>query len=86
MSYVANYPSKDADAVDDAICDQIEQKILPKFRGLDPREHDVKAAIAKVRKVLSELRDDLLTDALDQTSKESQFIWQGVNRFSEEQK
>lgn len=84
MSYVANYPSKDADAVDDAIADQIEQKILPKFRGLDPREHDVKAAITKVRKVLSELRDELLVDALDQTAKESQFVWQGVNRFHEE--
>lgn len=84
MSYVANYPSKDADAVDDAISDQIEQKILPKFRGLDPREHEVKAAITKVRKVLSELRDELLVDALDQTAKESQFVWQGVNRFSEE--
>lgn len=84
MSYVANYPSRDADAVDDAIADQIEQKILPKFRGLDPRDHDVKSALNKVRSILSDLRDELLVEAIDRTAKESQFIWLGVNRFQEE--
>jgi hypothetical protein len=84
LNYVANYPSKDADAIDDAVADQIEQKILPKFRGLDPRDHDVKSAISKVRQVLTDLRDELLVEALEKTSRESQFVWQGVNRFSEE--
>jgi len=84
LSYVANYPSQDADAIEDAVADQIEQKILPKFRGLDPRDHDTKAALGMVRSVLSDLGDALLVEAIDRTAKESQFIWLGVNRFSEE--
>jgi hypothetical protein len=84
LSYVANYPSTDSDAVGDALADQIEQKIIPKFRGLDPRDHEVKSAIGKVRTVLSDLGDDLLCDAIDRLSRESQFVWLGVNRFDEE--
>jgi len=68
----------------DALADQIEQKIIPKFRGLDPRDHDVKSAIGKVRTVLSDLGDGLLCDAIDRLSRESQFVWLGVNRFEEE--
>ncbi len=84
LSYVANYPSRDIDAVDDAIADQIEQKILPKFRGLDPRDQDVKSALLKVRGVLDDLKDELLVEAIDRTAKESQFVWLGVNRFAEQ--
>ncbi|MBU6172875.1 MAG: chromosome segregation ATPase-like protein, partial [Planctomycetes bacterium] len=84
LSYVANYPSTDSDAVGDALADQIEQKIIPKFRGLDPRDHDVKSAIGKVRTVLNDLGDGLLCDAIDRLSRESQFVWLGVNRFEEE--
>lgn len=84
LSYVANYPSRDSDAVEDAIADQIEQKILPKFRGLDPRDQQVKSAILKVRAVLADLKDELLVDAIERTAKESQFIWLGVNRFTEQ--
>jgi hypothetical protein len=84
LSYVANYPSQDSAAVEDAIADQIEQKILPKFRGLDPREQQVKTAIRQIRSVLEDLNDGLLVDAIDRTSRESQFIWLGVNRFQEQ--
>lgn len=84
LSYVANYPSRDSDAVEDAIADQIEQKILPKFRGLDPRDQQVKSAIRQIRSVLDDLNDGLLVDAIDRTSRESQFIWLGVNRFQEQ--
>jgi hypothetical protein len=84
LSYVANYPSLDHDSVDDALADQIEQKILPKFRGLDSRDNAVKKALAKVKSVLGELKDDLLIQAIEQSSKDGQFVWLGVNRFEEE--
>jgi cytolysin (calcineurin-like family phosphatase) len=84
LSYVANYPGSDADAVDDALADQIEQKILPKFRGLDARDTAVKSALGKVKGVLNELKDQPLVQAIDQSSKDGQFVWLGVNRFEEE--
>jgi hypothetical protein len=84
LSYVANYPSSDDDAVSDALADQIEQKILPKFRGLDARDTAVKSALTKIKGVLNELDDSLLIRAIDQSSKDGQFVWLGVNRFEEE--
>jgi predicted nucleic acid-binding Zn-ribbon protein len=84
LSYVANYPSSDDDAVSDALADQIEQKILPKFRGLDARDTAVKSALGKIKGVLNELDDNLLIRAIDQSSKDGQFVWLGVNRFEEE--
>ena len=84
LSYVANYPSSDDDAVSDALADQIEQKILPKFRGLDARDTAVKSALGKIKGVLNELDDSLLIRAIDQSSKDGQFVWLGVNRFEEE--
>lgn len=84
LSYVANYPASDADSVDDALADQIEQKILPKFRGLDSRDTSVKSALSKVKSVLKELRDDLQIQAIDQSARDGQFVWMGVNRFEEQ--
>lgn len=84
LSYVSNYPSEDNDAISDALADQIEQKILPKFRGLDSRDSAVKGSLSKIKSVLNELNDDLLINAIDQSSRDGQFVWLGVNRFEEE--
>jgi hypothetical protein len=84
LSYVANYPNVDADSADDAVADQIEQKILPKFRGLDPRDNATKSALSKIKTLLVDLKDDLLIQAIDQSSRDGQFVWMGVNRFAEQ--
>lgn len=84
LSYVANYPSQGDGAISDALADQIEQKILPKFRGLDSRDSAVKSSLNKIKSVLKELKDDLLFDAIEQSSRDGQFVWLGVNRFEEE--
>jgi predicted nucleic acid-binding Zn-ribbon protein len=84
LSYVSNYPSQDNDAISDALADQIEQKILPKFRGLDSRDSAVKASLSKIKSILSDLKDELLISAIDQSSRDGQFVWLGVNRFEEE--
>ena len=84
LSYVANYPSQNDGAISDALADQIEQKILPKFRGLDSRDSAVKSSLNKIKSVLKELKDDLLFGAIEQSSRDGQFVWLGVNRFEEE--
>ena len=40
-TYVANYPSSDEQGVREAMADQVEQKTLAKFRGLNPNEPNV---------------------------------------------
>jgi hypothetical protein len=72
------------DSAEDAVADQIEQKILPKFRGLDPRDNATKSALSKIKNLLSRLKDDLLIQAIDQSSRDGQFVWMGVNRFAEQ--
>jgi len=84
LSYVANYPSQDSDAISEALADQIEQKILPKFRGLDSRDSAVKGSLSRIKSILSDLKDELLISAIDQSSRDGQFVWLGVNRFEEE--
>jgi hypothetical protein len=84
LSYVANYPNVNDDSAEDAVADQIEQKILPKFRGLDPRDNATKSALSKIKNLLSRLKDDLLIQAIDQSSRDGQFVWMGVNRFAEQ--
>jgi hypothetical protein len=84
LSYVSNYPSQDNDAISEALADQIEQKILPKFRGLDSRDSAVKGSLSRIKSILGDLKDDLLISAIDQSSRDGQFVWLGVNRFEEE--
>jgi len=85
-SYVANYPGlgQDADALRHAMSDQLEQKIFPKFRGLDPTEPSVRKALDAVQKVLDELEDKQLISAINESRREHVFIWMGVDRFEQE--
>ena len=80
LSYVANYPEQDSYKT--AMADQVELKLLPKFRGLDPQEASTKQAIGKIRSVLGSLGDDELEKAVSECVRRSehQFVWHGVDR------
>jgi hypothetical protein len=84
-AYVANYPNREQDGIAKAMADQIEQKIIPKFRGLDPRDNDVRRALNEVRNVVDQLNDPLLVKAIEGTLKDHQFVFMGVDRNQEEQ-
>jgi len=82
-SYVANFPRIEGKAwLKWAMADQIEQKLLPKFRGLDLSEREVTDALANLQDVVRELDDEPLLQAIQQASRraEHQFLWQGVQR------
>ena len=64
--------------------DQLEQKIFPKFRGLDPTEPNVRRAFNTLREILTELQDQQLIQAINDSGKEHQFIWLGIDRFESE--
>ena len=82
--YAANYP-KDSKTTSEqrlklAMADQIEQRILPKLRGIDLEEQG--AHITVIRNLIDELEDKALAAAFEASkSKESNtFIWRGVDR------
>ena len=68
-NYVANYPGlgEDETALHHAMSDQLEQKIFPKFRGLDPTELNVRKALDTLREILSDLKDEQLINAINES-------------------
>ncbi len=79
-AYVANYPTISEHSFNHAIADQIEQKLLPKFRGLDPSESDVRDSLDKIRGIVEEIEDQELLKALQESRTGHQFAWSGVDR------
>lgn len=81
-SYIANYP--DPDAYQAAMADQIEFKILPKFRGIDVSQASCRQALRTISTLVESLGDAKLTDAIRQCERqaqaENQFVWQGIDR------
>ena len=83
QTYVSNYPGVDGDNVYKiAFADQIEQKILPKLRGLDTDGMN-KTALDEIGRIIEKTRDPALlkafNDALNNNTT-GMFIWQGVTR------
>jgi predicted nucleic acid-binding Zn-ribbon protein len=82
--YIGNYPddgSMDAEErLKCAMADQIEQRILPKLRGIDLEEQS--GHLEEIRKLINELGDDALLKAFDDSSNRdaNTFIWRGVDR------
>ena len=65
------------------MADQIEQKLLPKFRGLDPQDSSARQALGTIQAILGKLGDEPLLDAVRESQKQSehQFAWLGVDRL-----
>ena len=78
--YVANYPEQSEQGVKFAMADQIEQKLLPKFRGLDLA--DVNDSLNKIVGIVRQLGDEALERAIESQRSRHQFMFSGVDRSS----
>jgi len=80
LSYVANYPQQDNFKL--AVADQIEMKVMPKLRGLDPHDPQVGQALGEIQSVISSLGDEKLQSAIQESrgAESHQFLWHGVDR------
>jgi len=82
-SYVRQYPDKSEIGTRNALGDQIEQRILPKLRGLDLTEGPAEKALNLVVDVVEDLRDEALLEAIER-GKEAYgghvFTWFGAQR------
>lgn len=84
-TYVANYPLVEQDERHAlAFSDQVEQKIIPKLRGVEIGEPNSNECLNELNDVISKLGDKELEAAFQQARAESEHIglfqWRGVTR------
>ena len=86
-AYAANYPERGEEGLRHALADQLEQKILPKFRGMDPTEGAVSEALERVVELAEGFGDRSLVEAIERSREEGarqyHFHFLGVDRSAE---
>jgi 5-methylcytosine-specific restriction endonuclease McrBC GTP-binding regulatory subunit McrB len=85
LHYVANYPGqRSRSRVDQALGDQIEQRILPKLRGVDVETNrgELKQLADISRKIGDESLSEAIDGAIDSAGKTTggMFLWRGFSR------
>ena len=80
-TYVANYPGGD-NAINNAIADQIEMKILPKLSGLEKDDRKVKDTLDYIERLIEQVEDQKLLNAFKEAKDNNNvfFQWRGVMR------
>jgi hypothetical protein len=81
-AYVANYPRSVNDAEAVAMADQLEMRLFPKLRGVDPKADDrIQRALDDLRLFIeNEIKDPKLVEAFDAGKDGDLFAWRGVDR------
>ncbi len=80
QSYVANYPDWVSNRIGVAMADQIEQRIMPKLRGIEIE--DASQPLTRIRSIIEQCDDQKLLDAFKKGSENQQiFLWRGIDRM-----
>jgi hypothetical protein len=82
LDYLANYPGASTDPAKcrNALADQIEQKIIPKLRGLDTQDDSTSRCLDQLSSMISGLQDPDLAAAFNRARQQHLFEWFGVKR------
>jgi hypothetical protein len=83
LAYVRQYPDRSDTRIKLALADQVEQRVLPKLRGIDPTDVAGNSALRRVRDVVDQLGDAELGEAIEQGKSGGHghsFLWHGVDR------
>lgn len=84
-SYIANYPRWVANWHKHAMADQIEQRIFPKLRGIEPDLGQAPTALQTIARIIDQLEDEALKEAFEGSWKEQPtFLFRGVLRDERE--
>lgn len=91
-TYVANYPRVNEEERHKlAFADQVEQKIIPKVRGLEIDDPRTNECLEEIQGTLENFRDqdpyiyDAFKNARDESSRAGLFTWHGVKRSMDNQ-
>lgn len=80
-AYVQHYPGRTDVRVKNALADQVEQRILPKLRGIDPNDDAAREALEALTDIVRKnLGDEELADAIESARQHHAFHWQGLDR------
>lgn len=81
-AYVVNYPKSVNDSEAIAMADQLEMRLFPKLRGIDPKADDrIQHALDNLRLFIeNEIKDPKLIEAFDAAKEGDLFAWRGVDR------
>ncbi len=82
LDYLANYPgaSTDTTRCRNAMADQMEQKIIPKLRGLDTQDATTANCLDEIEKAIASIQDAELAEAFTRARQQHLFEWFGVKR------
>jgi hypothetical protein len=86
-AYVRQYPGRSNEDINMALADQIEQRVMPKLRGLDLSEDDAKKTIEGIQDIAQRLGDKPLVEAIARGMRAHGghlFAWMGVERTGED--
>jgi predicted nucleic acid-binding Zn-ribbon protein len=84
-SYVANYPRWVANWHKRSMADQIEQRIFPKLRGVEPEVGPTLTALRDIGQVIDQIEDERLKSAFrDSWENQLTFLFRGVSRDERE--
>ena len=85
LDYLTNYPGAKQEASvgprrRNALSDQIEQKIVPKLRGLDTQDDTASRCLDQIAQLIATLQDTELAEAFNRARQQNLFEWFGVKR------
>ena len=85
LDYLTNYPDARQEAGvgvrrRHALADQIEQKVIPKLRGLDTQDDNAARCLDQLSKVVADLQDSELAESFNYARQQHLFEWHGVKR------
>ena len=79
--YIANYPNWISTRFNDALADQMEQRILPRLRGIsEDTDEGAEEALDKIGEIINDTGDQQLADAYSISRESPVFHFQGVQR------
>lgn len=86
LAYARQYPGRSDARIKLALADQVEQRVLPKLRGIDPTDPAGNSALRQVLEVVDQLGDPELSEAIERGKSGGHghsFLWHGVDRAQE---
>jgi uncharacterized coiled-coil DUF342 family protein len=80
-AYVVNHPRSATGVSPEPMADQLEMRLFPKLRGVDPQEGENRTALDGVKRFIdAELNDAKLAEAFDNACNRDLFLWRGIDR------